>query len=188
MEIFIIIVICFFIIYCLDKYIQKKSIINSNKNKKYIFSYGSLLNMYVQKVLLKNIKTLPPKAILSKESGYKRLWIEGSGGISLGVFQTNNPDDINGVILEFDESKYINFKKYETNETQHYIKKISWDHIKVKNKSAYKNSDLYIYVVKGFPKRASIVEKMPNLYAQTVMDGFNRYGEDYLDLFLSTTG
>jgi len=178
-------------LYYLIKHLQtnaNKYKYNPNKNKKYIFSYGSLTNLYIQKVLLKHIKTLPPKAILSKESGYKRMWVEEkNNGVSLGIFKTDNPGDINGIILEFDESQMADIDKYEKARTHHIKEKISWTHVKVANKSAYEKNDLYIYVINEQPHKANIVEKMPNLYAQNVMEGFNRYGEDYLDLFLSTT-
>jgi hypothetical protein len=160
---------------------------NKNKNKVYIFSYGSLTNYYIQKVLLK-INYLPPKATLLKESGYKRMWVEGKeNGISLNIIQTNQPKDINGIILELDETDFIKFDKYEVVENNHIRKKISWDYINTANKEYYLNNDIYVYHIKNTPKSADIVEKMPNLYAMTVMEGFNRYGEDYLNLFLSLT-
>lgn len=176
------ILIIFFIFIVINKNVK------DNKNKKYIFCYGSLLNYYIQKVLLKNIKSLPPKATLIKESGYKRIWVEGKyNGISLNVIKSNQPKDINGIILELDESDFIKFDKYEISENNHIRKKIDWKYINIKNKKYYENNDLYIYNIENSPKKANIIEKMPNIYAITVMEGFNRYGEDYLDLFLSLT-
>jgi hypothetical protein len=161
---------------------------NKNKNKIYIFSYGSLTNYYIQKTLLKKINHLPPKATLLKESGYKRMWVEGKDdGISLNIIQNNDPKDINGIILELDESDFIKFDNYEVAENKHTRKKINWDYINTSNKDYYLNNDIYIYHIENTPKKADITKKMPNLYAMTVMEGFNRYGEDYLNLFLSLT-
>lgn len=167
-----------------------KSIYLSNKikrNTNYIFSYGSLTNYYVQKILLKSITKLPPKATLMKESGYSRYWFEGKNeGVTLNIVQNDNPKDINGILIELDDEELADFDKYEIEENNHLKIKIDWKFIK-SHENYDTSKDLYIYVIKDTLKRANIASKIPNLYAFTVMQGFNRYGEDYLDLFLSNT-
>jgi len=171
------------------KYIKYKNKYLTSKNaKNYIFVYGSLTNFFIQKILLKNVQSLPPKAILVKESGYKRFWIKGKNNeVSLGIFQSELATDINGVLIEIDSDELINFDKYELNENEHIRKKINWDFIHIDNKLNYLKDNLYVYIKEGEPYKINIVENIPNLYMQTVLDGFRRYGDDYLDLFLATT-
>jgi hypothetical protein len=185
--IYIFIIITVIIIITIITNINNKINISENNKKNYIFAYGSLTNYYVQKVLLKSIKKKPPKATLKKEAGYARYWLEGkNNSVTLNLLQTNYPKDVNGIIIELDDEELEEFDKYEIQENNHIKKKIDWNFIEF-NKNYDRNRPLYIYIIDEEPIRADISKKIPNLYAFTVMEGFNRYGQDYLDLFLSNT-
>jgi hypothetical protein len=122
-----------------------------------------------------------------KESGYSRYWFEGKdNGVTLNIVQDKNPKDINGILIELDDAELADFDRYEVTENKHSKLKIDWKFIKC-DETYDTNKDLFIYVIDELPKRANIAEKIPNLYAFTVMQGFRRYGEDYLDLFLKNT-
>jgi len=159
--------------------------IHLKQKKNYIFAYGSLTNYYIQKILLKN-SILYPKAILKKNFGYKRYWLESKvNGVTLGIMPSKTPKDINGILINISDDELKKFDKYEIEESNHTKLKIDWKFIDCEKK--YKNSNLYVYVIINPPKKVDIVKKIPNLYAQTVMQGFLQYGEDYLNLFLKTT-
>jgi hypothetical protein len=178
------------LIYCVNlqiKFKNKHKTKHKKQNKNYIFAYGSLLNYYVQKILIKNNKFWP-KATLKKEFGYERYWLHNDNyGLTLGIEQSKTPNDINGILIEISDDELKNFDKYEIEESNHSRLKIDWNDIKCDSKFVNKNYNIYVYVIKEKTSRGSIVKKMPNLYALTVMSGFRRYGNDYLDQFIKST-
>jgi hypothetical protein len=185
-KIFLIIVFLILLVFSLIliKKIYKKQ--TDKKNINYVFGYGSLTSIYILKILgLHN--SFPSKATLKKDFGHSRYWVEGKNdGVSLLLIPSNNPKNINGVLLALNDDEFKRCDIYETYENNHVKVEIDWKFIDCDEK--YPESKLFIYLIKGEPpKKANIVTKMPNLYAQTAMEGFLRYGEDYLDTFLDNT-
>ena len=186
MDINIIVIVC---LLCVFVILNGKNENNkkNTKNKNYIFAYGSLLNYYIQKILLKKT-ILWPKATLKKEAGYERFWLTNDAyGVTLGILPSKTPKNINGIIMEISDEELKKFDKYEIEESKHIKKKLKWENIDCDEKYKNKNNNLYVYIIDSPPKKIDIVKKVPNLYAQTVMSGFARYGDDYLDLFLKLT-
>jgi len=173
------------------KKIKKKNITIKKKNngKIYIFVYGSLINYNIQKLLLEKTKKIWPKAILKKSFGYSRHWIKNSkGGITLGIFKSKQPSDINGILLEVSDNELREIDKYEIySATSNHRKKSIHPKYITTNVNIQSNDKLYIYMPNFDYKPVDYARHIPDIYINTCMNGFLLYGENYLDQFLKTT-
>lgn len=192
LAILFIVFIIVFIVFNLKNIIRLEAMTNNSKNinkKNYIFAYGSLTNYNVQKLLLEKTKKRWPIATLKKEFGYSRHWIDNSkGGITLGIFKSKQPSDINGIIIEVSDNDLREIDKYEIySPTSNHIKKrINLKYIKT-NINIKPNDNLFVYMPNTIYNQVDYKSYIPNIYVNTCMDGFSLYGEDYLDKFLKTT-
>ncbi len=164
----------------------------SKKDKVFIYGYGSFTNPYIQKFILKNMDATVHKASLSKNYGFVRKWTEDENGhVNLGIFpydknkiqNINELKDINGVLFEVDIKDFPKIDEYE--KKSHIKKELSWNDIICDFK--YPQNKLIIYIPKLPYKKVDILKRIPDIYVQTVMDGFSSLGNDYLNQFMEST-
>ncbi len=179
--------------YFFRKYVNHFTyIFGSKKDRVFIFGYGSFTNSYIQKFILKNMDAKVHKASLSKNYGFVRKWTEDENGhVNLGIFPYNKNTntniselkDINGVLFEVDAKDFPKIDEYENK--SHIKKELSWDNIVSDFK--YPQNKLVIYIPKLPYKKVDILKRIPDIYVQTVMDGFSSFGNDYLNKFMDST-
>lgn len=156
------------------------------KSRVYLFGYGSLLNPTLQRIFFPDRKpTRYPVASLLPSFGMSRWWFQMTeGGLMLGIVPSEQPREINGIVIPVDESDLRRIDVYE--EATHYRQQVPVQHIESAELSP--DSVVYVYLPKTTTlKPASLLQRLPDFYVQTVVDGFAQYGEDEVTKLFKTT-
>lgn len=175
---------------------RRKQCDNYIKPKNFIFGYGSLINSYSRKYTGKGFIGSAIPVQLSKNAGYKRVWVckkskYGNKSFLGLVKEKNKAYHINGVLMPI----YNCISKFDKREKGYKRIKIKYNPIKknsIKSLSWQKMPNypcnIYMYTIKNE------LNNMPNKYCpisqnylDVVLSGCLEYGNDFAKNFLKNT-
>jgi len=175
---------------------KKKYCDNFIKPKNFIFGYGSLINSYSRKYTGKGFIGSAIPVELSKNAGYKRIWVckkskYGNKSFLGLIKQRNNAHNINGVLMpvykcisKFDkrEKGYKRIKIKYNPKKKNVIKSLSWQ--KMPNYPC----NIYIYTIKKeLNNKPSKKCPISQSYLDVVLSGCLEYGNNFMHNFLENT-
>jgi hypothetical protein len=147
-----------------------------------LFAYGSLLDVTIQDVLLGGAQRKPPAATMSHEAGFVRAWtLNPAGAPSLGIFPHSPGSDVNGVMFDLTEDQFQSFQTYELP---------YYEIIELPGRffsGVQSSSTILVYRPTFAYTPIDIRKHLPDKYVSAVLDGFRRYGREYVRSFLTQT-
>jgi len=152
--------------------------------RRLLFAYGSLADLTIQDVLLGGAQSKPPAATMSHEAGFVRAWtLNPAGTPSLGIFPHSPGSDVNGVMFNLTEDQFESFQTYELP----YYEIIELPGRFFSGTAMDTTACVLVYKPAFAYTPIDIRKHLPSKYVSAVMDGFRRYGKEYVQRFLDQT-
>lgn len=172
------------VVVCAYMWSSLRSLRRPQKYNTYVFGYGSLLNPTVLRVLFPDRTTLK-YPLVNLRTNYVRSWLETEDGeLMLGLVPSQNPTDVNGILIPVNEDELQRLDRYEST---HYRQEISISDFRRDFRRDFRGDEkVYVYLPKTV-KAASLLQHLPDFYVQTVVDGFAHYGDQEVTRFFATT-
>ena len=146
--------------------------------KKYIFGYGSLVNLNsVKKTLKKRVKSIP---VIFQSKNYSRKWVCLKKRKKLTLKKQKSNENINGILIPVDSKDLKLFNKREKS----YDKiKLDIKYFKSFNNDKIPKGDVFTYVAKNKYNNPKKKCKLAQNYMDVVMQGFLKHGKNFTRKF-----